>query len=215
MIRFMVAALLLGLTAAYVTLHPPARIDVGRGVLRDVPARFGPWEQQESGLQDGVREQLQADDALLRRYEDRGRSAWLCLVYHQNRRYGAHDPQLCYESQGFVVIAEGRERVDDGTPAGIEARSFVVERRNEPRVVWYWWTTRGFSSGDAGAFRGRLALLGALENRSWGAFVRVESEAPDGDLAAARLRARDFASRVARELPGLFARATQAPTPGS
>jgi hypothetical protein len=49
-------------------------------------------------------------------------------------------------------------------------------------------------------------MLGALENRSWGSFVRVEAEAPDGDLIAANARARDFAARVAHELPGVFAR---------
>lgn len=213
--RFLLAVLLLGSTAAYERLHPPLALDNGRTVLRSVPAQFGPWARRESGLGEGVQEQLQADDVLLRRYEAADQSVWLCLVYHQNRRYGSHDPQLCYESQGFVVTGEGHARVDDGTPAGIPVSTFTVERHKEQRVVWCWWTTQGLSTGDVNAFRGRLALLGAIENRSWGSFVRVESEAPDGDLAAATARVRDFAARVAHVLPGVFARArgTDVPRP--
>ncbi len=210
--RFLVAVLMLAATATYVRLHPPADLAAGRNVLRAVPASFGPWVREESGLQNGVQEELQADDALLRRYEAPGdRSVWLCLVYHQNRRYGSHDPQLCYESQGFVIVEEGRARVDDGTPAGIAVHTFVARRKDEKRVVWYWWTTDGLSTGDASAFRGRLALLGAFENRSWGSFVRVESEAEGGDLDAAAVRVREFSSRVARALPALFSSARATP----
>jgi len=202
---------LLALTALEVHLHPPANLALGRGVLRGVPARFGPWNGTELSFADGVVDELKADDMLLRRYEGAGGTIWLCVVYHQNRRYGAHDPQLCYQSQGFVITREGHARVDDGTPAGLDVDTFVAERKRTPRVVWYWWTTQGLAGGDVGAFRGRMALLGALENRSWGAFVRVESTAPDGNLAAASGRVQDFAGRVARELPTVFAHAVPAP----
>lgn len=208
--RFLIATALLGLTAAYIGMHPPENLAAGQGVLRHVPDRFGTWNRAESGLDDGVQEQLRADDVLLRRYESDGQSCWLCLVYHQNRRYGSHDPQVCYESQGFVVTGEGRATVDDGSPGGIPVNTFVVERHKEPRVVWYWWTTNGLSTADVSRFRGRMSFLGALENRSWGSFVRVEAEAPDGDIAAASARAQAFAALVARELPGVFARANGA-----
>jgi len=58
-----------------------------------------------------------------------------------------------------------------------------------------------------------MALQGALDNRSWGAFVRVESVVERGDDAAAVARIRDFAGRVARELPGVFAEAVRAQAP--
>ncbi len=205
MIRFAAAVLLLGATAAYVLLNPPENLALGRTVLRAIPATFGPWSGSEYSFEDAVVEELQADDLLIRRYEQGGHTVWLCVVYHQNRRYGAHDPHLCYESQGYVLESPGRARVDDGTAHGIEARTFVASRRKERRVVWYWWTTQGMSTADADAFRRRMALMGALENRSWGAFVRVESVAEDGDLAAARERVRDFSHRVAHVLPDVFA----------
>jgi EpsI family protein len=213
--RFALALALLALTAAYVRLHPPVNLAVGRGVLRAVPTGFGSWRGTEMGFGEGVAEDLQADDLLLRRYQDGGRSVWLCLVYHQNRRYGAHDPQVCYESQGFVVTAEGHARVDDGTPGGLAVNTFVAERKGVRRVIWYWWTTQGLSTSDPASFRRRMAMLGALENRSWGSFVRVESVARDGDVPAATSRVREFAALVARELPGVFARATGTARAGS
>lgn len=207
MMRFVTAFVLMALTAAVVVLNPPENLAVGRGVLKQVPATFGPWIGTELSFEDAVVEELQADDILIRRYDDGTQPVWLCIVYHQNRRYGAHDPRLCYESQGFVIEREGRATVDDGTPRGMQVNTFLTERQKRKRVVWYWWTTSGLSTSDVGAFRRHMALTGALDNRSWGAFVRVESVAPDGDLNAARARVEDFAARVAKEMPGVFARA--------
>lgn len=210
--RFLLALLMMGLTAAVVVLNPPVNLALGHGVLKQVPATFGPWMGNELSFEDAVVEELQADDILIRRYENGTQPVWLCIVYHQNRRYGAHDPKLCYESQGFVIEREGKARIDDGSPGRLEINTFLTERQKVKRVVGYWWSTNGLSTNDVGAFRTRMAFAGALDNRSWGAFIRVESVAPDGDLAAARARVEDFAGRVARDLPGVFARAT-APAP--
>ena len=48
-------------------------------------------------------------------------------------------------------------------------------------------------------------MTGALENRSWGAFVRVEALIRDKDEAGALLSLDDFAGRVARDLTPLLA----------
>ncbi|HEV2104654.1 MAG TPA: EpsI family protein [Candidatus Eisenbacteria bacterium] len=203
--RFLAAALLLAATAAYGALHPPENLALGRGVLRAVPAAFGPWNGTELSFEDAVVDELKADDLLIRRYQRGPDVVWLCIVYHQNRRYGAHDPQLCYDSQGYVIDAVGHARVADAPGGPLEVQTFVARRPRDTRLVWYWWTTRGLSTPDADEFRRRLALEGALDNRSWGAFVRVETVARGGDMAAARARVADFAGRVARALPGVFA----------
>jgi EpsI family protein len=203
--RFLLAAALLAATVGYEVMNPPANLSVARGVLRRVPQTFGPWHGTELGFGEAVTEELKADDLLIRRYEDGPRSVWLCLVFHQNKRYGSHDPHLCYESQGFVLQREGRAHIDDGSARGVEVSTFVAERKGRRRIIWYWWTTKGLTTSDAAAFRERMALMGALENRSWGSFVRVESVAGDGDMAAATERVREFATLVARELPAVFA----------
>jgi EpsI family protein len=208
---FLAAAAILAATAGYVVMTPPDRLPDGHGILRNVPHEFGPWRGADAKFEQAVVDELQADDVLIRRYADGDRSVWLCLVYHQNRRYGSHDPLLCYTSQGFEIEQAGRATVDDGSPSGLVVNTCVAGRGADSRVVWYWWTTRGLSTGDAGSFRSRVALLGALDNRSWGAFVRVESVLSDDGVPGASARVREFAGRVAHELPAIFAKAEQAP----
>jgi EpsI family protein len=205
MLRYLTVALLMVATSAYVLLHPPENLAVGRGVLQACPVEFGPWNGAELSFDDAVEEELDADDILIRRYERGGDRVWLCVVYHQNRRYGAHDPRLCYESQGYIVEREGRVRIDDGTTNGLEVNRFVADRPHDRRWVYYWWTTAGLTTPDVDLFRQRLALAGALNNRSWGGFVRVEALVRDGDEARTRASLDDFAARVAARLPKVLA----------
>jgi EpsI family protein len=207
MIRYLAVAAMLVATALYGALHPPVNLAVGRGVLVACPVTFGPWSGAELSFDDAVVEELKADDILIRRYARGDDVVWLCIVYHQNRRYGAHDPHLCYESQGYIVERETRARIPTGPNGGIEVNQFVADRSHDRRLVSYWWTTEGLTTADADAFRRRLALAGALDNRSWGAFVRVEALVRRHDDAAARRVLDDFAARVAVELPGVLARA--------
>jgi EpsI family protein len=196
---------LLAATALYVIAHPPVNLAAGHGVLRACPERFGEWNGTDLSFEDAVVDELKADDLLIRRYV-RGRDrVWLCIVYHQNRRYGAHDPQLCYESQGYLVERPQRHHLDDGTPAGLDVNRFVAERPHDRRLVYYWWTTRDLSTADRDAFRNRMMMSGMMDNRSWGAFVRVEALIRDDPPAATAAALDDFGVRVARALPSLFA----------
>lgn len=202
--RILATALLLAITAGYVLLHPPANLAVGRGALAACPVTLGPWDGTELSFADAVVEELRADDVLIRRYQSPGDVAWLCVVFHQNRRYGAHDPRLCYESQGWEIEKPGRAVIADGTPGGLTVNRFVATRRAEQRLVSYWWLTRDLATDDAAAFRRAMAVSGALENRSWGAFVRVETEIRSGDRDQAARAADDFATRVAHALPAVL-----------
>ena len=200
------------LLAMALLLHPPLNLAIGRGVLSACPRRFGGWNGEDLSFQNAVLEELQADQVLVRRYQDGRDVAWLCIVVHQNRRYGAHDPRVCYESQGYLVGPMTRHHLDDGTPAGLDVNQFGAERPVDRRLVYYWWATPGLATADADAYRERLALRGALDNRSLGAFVRVELlERSGSDSTAARLD--DFAGRVARGMPDVFAQAAGGTAP--
>ncbi|MBI1796590.1 MAG: EpsI family protein [Candidatus Eisenbacteria bacterium] len=197
-----VAALLA--TALYVQLHPPLDLAVGRGALARCPAAFGAWNGTDLSFENAVVEQLAADDLLIRRYRRGDDLVWLCVVYHQNRRLGAHDPRVCYESQGYLVDPATRVTLDAGTER-LTANRFIVQRRDDRRVVYYWYVTDGMNTPDADAFRARMALHGALANRSWGAFVRVEAAVRGRDDDPAQRAARDFAARLVPALRAVLA----------
>jgi EpsI family protein len=206
-VRTLATFVLLAGTAAYVLLHPPVDLAASHGALASCPERFGTWNGSDLTFADAVLDELKADDILVRRYERGQEVTWLTIVYHQNRRYGAHDPQVCYESQGYTVAPLGLRHVADGTAAGLQASVFRASRPHERRLVYYWWATEGLTTTDATSMRRRMALAGALDNRSWGAFVRVEMRVGSGGEAAAFRGLDDFSTRVARELPGVFAAA--------
>ena len=203
--RFLAAVALLGLTAFYVWSHPPLNLAAGHGVLGRCPERFGDWNGTDLSFEDAVVEELKADDVLIRRYVRGGDRVWLCVIYHQNRRYGAHDPQLCYESQGYLVERPTQHHLPEAAPAGLEVNRFIAGRPHDRRLVYYWWTTRELSTSDRDLFRNRMLMSGVLDNRSWGAFVRVEALIRGEDEAGAARALDDFGSRVARALPPLFA----------
>jgi len=204
-VRIVALLALLAATAAYVLLHPPADLAVGRGALAACPTVFGGWNGAELSFSEAVLDQLHADDVLVRRYERGNEVAWLTIVYHQNRRYGSHDPRLCFESQGYRVEPLGLRRVADGSASGHPVSVFRAIRLHERRLVYYWWTTTGLSTTDVGALRQRMAIAGVLDNRSWGAFVRVETRLGAGGEPAASAALDDFTARVARALPAVFA----------
>ena len=204
MMRVIAVCALLALTAAYVFMNPPADLAQGAGALRACPVTFGDWSGTELSFDDAVQEELDADDILIRRYEHEGDVVWLCIVYHQNKRYGAHDPLTCYRSQGYTIENEKRVRIEDGSEAGLEANRFVADRRRDRRLVYYWWSTDGLTTADAGAFRRQMAVTGALSNATWGAFVRVEALARGEDDTRSWERLDEFAAEVARSLPAVF-----------
>jgi len=205
-IRYATAVLLLALTAGYAWFHPPVNLALGGERLAACPIALGAWTGSALSFEDAVVEELRADDLLVRRYERGPDVVWLCVVYHENRRYGAHDPTLCYESQGYIVGERGARQVTgDGPP--LEVNRFVAERSRDRRLVYYWWSTEGLTTTDAEAFRRRMAVTGALENRSWGAFVRVETIVGDEGMEAAAKRLDDFA----REAKSGLARVFEAP----
>ncbi len=214
MIRWLALLVVLAATAVYGWLHPPVNLAAGRGVLKRVPVVLGEWNGTELSFEDAVVEELKADDLLVRRYARGGDVVWLCIVYHQNRRYGAHDPHLCYESQGYRIEREHDARIDDGTASGVPARWFVAQRPRSPRLVAYWWDTAGLRTTDVGAFRRRMAVEGTLDNRSWGAFVRIETPIQNGDEVSASQRVADFGARISTVLPAVF-RADSGAVPGA
>lgn len=195
---------LLAATAAYVLLHPPEDLAAGCGMLRACPVDFDAWSGSELSFEDAVVEELRADDMLVRRYERGGQVVWLTVVHHQSRRYGAHDPRVCYESQGYAVEPLGHRRVGHGEEA-LTVSVFRAVRPRERRLVYYWWVTGGRTTPDAAAMRRLAALAGAVGGRPGGTFVRVETRlGAEGEVAGAEALD-DFSARVARALPGVLA----------
>ncbi len=111
--RIVVVVLLLAGAAAYVHLNPPERITLEAGTLNAFPSALDGWRSVDLAFTEVVYEELEADDTLARRYtNEENESVWFVIVFHQNDRYGAHDPLVCYQSQGWTLIDSGLLRLE-------------------------------------------------------------------------------------------------------
>lgn len=187
------AALLAG-TALYVWFHPPARVVLGTDSLESFPSRMGDWVSEDLEFDDVVYRELEADATLVRRYSrDDGAMVWLVAIFHQNDRYGAHDPVVCYTAHGWKVVERGTLRL--ARRAGdVDAVWIRLSAGAEERLALYWWYTAGdLATGDRDEFMARMASSGILSNTTYGAFIRVSTVIAGGDLASAQARVREFA----------------------
>lgn len=200
-----IVSVLLALTAAYVFLNPPERLALEGRSLAEFPRRLGSWESIDLSFSEVVYDELDADDTLARLYRnDVGDDVWFVIIFHQNERYGAHAPLVCYRSQGWEIRDEGLVRL--AREAGdFDANWILVEKQGQQRLVFFWWYTAGdLATADRDKFMGRMAASGIVSNVTFGAFVRVSTEVIDGGVEEAARIARSFSESAMPHLPGLF-----------
>lgn len=205
-IKVVAVCVLLALTAAYVFLNPPDRLALGGRSLAEFPSSLQSWESIDLSFSEVVYDELDADDTLTRLYRNpAGDDVWFVIIFHQNERYGAHAPLVCYRSQGWEIVEQGLVELDR-EQGEFNANWILVEKAGQQRAVLYWWYTAGdLATADRDRFMGRMAASGIVSNVTFGAFVRISSPVIGGDVEAATALARDFAEAAIPYLPGLFA----------
>ena len=68
-----------------------------------------------------------------------GRLVNLVVVYHQNDRWGAHDPTVCYKSQGWELVEKPHDVTIPHNNGSIEVKRFIVTRGGISSLVYYCW----------------------------------------------------------------------------
>jgi len=77
---------------------------------------------------------------LIRDYINKhGKKVTLTLVYHKNNRWGAHNPIVCYKSQGWK-IDEAVKVIKIGTAENtLYVNRFIVDKAGTKKIVYYYW----------------------------------------------------------------------------
>lgn len=165
---------LLAALAGYVLAFPPG--EVGVTYLDQCPMQLAGLPGTDLDLEQTVLDDLRPDGILSRRYDrPDGVPVWLVIVYFENARTRAHDPQLCYRSQGFQVTDLPELPVDTALGT-IPLQVFEAKRGARTEKVSHFWYTAGQTAiGEMQAFRDNMFLQGLLKNRSFGAFVRIST----------------------------------------
>jgi len=204
-VKVAAAVALLGAAALYVRMNPPQRLTLGEESLAAFPATVGDWRSEDLEFEDAVYQELEADATLVRRYtRDDGATVWFVVVFHQNDRYGAHDPVVCYTAHGWKVTDRGTLPLRRAA-GGIDAQWIRLRAGDAERLALYWWYTAGdLATGDRDEFMARMASSGIRSNTTFGAFMRVSAVVENGDLAAAQALAREFAEAALPHLSEVF-----------
>lgn len=202
--RAMIATSLvvLGLLAGYVVLLPPSRASATR--LELCPREILGLSGTDTPAEQRVLDDLAPDALLMRTYQaPDSPPVWLVIVYHENARLGAHDPRLCYRSQGFMLQELPAETLETGL-GPVPVQRFLATRGTRiERVSYFWYTSGERAMAEVKAFRDDMFFQGLRSNRSFGAFVRV-STVVGADPGSAEALVDGFITMVAPVLPRIF-----------
>jgi EpsI family protein len=188
--------------AAYMLLYPPQKISGTQ--LDSCPMELAGYPGTVLGLDQAVLDDLDPDDYLLRRYDrPDGLPIWVVIIYFQNARLGAHDPELCYRSQGYQVTRVAPLAV--ATARGpLTYHSFLARKGPRDELVRvFWYTAGGRTLDEVKGWRDSMFFQGLKSNRSFGAFVRISTLEGDDPRAAKEALDRVMQD-LAPRLPGFF-----------
>jgi EpsI family protein len=112
---------------------------------RDFPREIGDWKYKcDIVMNEAGYKALNPQALIFREYvNNRGESIVLAVVYHENQRWGAHDVEVCYTSQGWKTIKTdglSTQRVKLRT-IPITVNKMEFENLKEKKTVVYWWFT--------------------------------------------------------------------------
>jgi EpsI family protein len=173
--------------------------------LTAFPAQLGGWTKlMDDPTTPWILAVSKADRLLSRFYlrEPGKPSAHLLVAWYSSQRGGdrqPHQPRMCLQGSGWVPETESM--VELRTPAGtVNAKRYIIARRNETSALYYWYQTPRRATGDEWASKYWLSIDAARDRRSDGALVRVVVPALSGNSAEAMESAAEFARVVYPEL---------------
>jgi EpsI family protein len=201
-LRFVVAAGLIALTAILLEARGRTELVPSRLPLSSFPAQLGDWRGQDIPLDKETLDVLGAGDFLVRNYraqDPRLPDVDLFLAYFPSQRTGdtIHSPKNCLPGAGWTPEKNDRVTISLAGHSSFPANRYVISKGAARKLVlyWYWAHDRGVASEYWAKFY--LVKDAIRMNRSDGALVRITADMLRGETAdAAELRLLPFTSDV-------------------
>jgi len=203
-----VAVILIFIVAAVYLdfIYSPKDRSYVAGRLKEFPAELEKLKfVRDINMNKKVVTTLDPSSLIFREYETQsGRKIWLCIVYHENERWGAHDPQVCYKSQGWDLVDYGgssettQYHID---VTGVDINQFYVKKGDVEEVVFYWWfgsKKRQMTSRLEQMMY--LAINGLLYGYNDSGFIRISTIIDGHNEKESIDEAIDFAEYVSSEI---------------
>lgn len=202
LLRFVIAAVLIGVTALLLEARGRNENIPGHTPLSAFPDQLGGWTGTDIPLDKDTLAILGAGDFMDRVYQDasgKQPALDLFLAYFASQRAGdtIHSPQHCLPGAGWNP--EQKQIITLALPghAPFPANRYVIAKGDSHRLVlyWYWAHDRGVASEYWAKY---YLVKDAIQmNRSDGALVRITMPMLPGESAdAAQARIQPFAAQV-------------------
>ena len=179
---------------SYTVGYKPRRVSSETQLL-NIPNQIANWHKvRDLTISQDTYTALEPDSLVMRDYSNaKGDSLLLCIVYHKNKRWGAHNPQVCYKSQGWQVTDTKARVIKTLGDEDFEVNEFVISKNNEKRIVTYWWYTSGKRQMSSRLkHMTYMCLSGLIYGYIESGFVRVSTHVSLNNFKASRERTDDF-----------------------
>ncbi len=189
--RFLIAAVLLAVTAIFLQARSRNELVPVRQPLKAFPQQLGEWTGTDVAI-----------PFLLRVYQDdsgRNPDVDLFLAYFSSQRAGdtIHSPKNCLPGAGWSPIEASRISISSPGRVHFPANRYIIAKGTERQLVlyWYWAHDRAVASEYLAKFY--LVADSIRMNRSDGSLVRVTTPLRSEESADAALdRLLAFAGKV-------------------
>ncbi len=144
---------------------------------------------------------LRPDALISREYEDtEGRRIFVFAQFHGTNRWGAHQPEVCFTSQGWNIEYEQLSGTVEQTLPGtsVSANRFLAKKGAEKQIVLYWW----FSSNNYQTASRTRQMLDSLKTQiltgkgGGNGFIEVATAVNPGTEGEDEERLRRFAATL-------------------
>ena len=98
----------------------------------------------------------------------------LVIVYHHNHRWGAHDPNICYASQGWKFVGdENNIKMLKCHDQHFYVNEFEIQKGSNRQIVYYYWFSSNLITESREKQLFAMIINGILNDYTESGFVRI------------------------------------------
>jgi len=151
-----------------------------------VPMQMGNWRGEDAGPLDETSQEMLHPDAYMGRLYTREDGYPVEIVAVVGRaKETFHSPGFCLLGGGWNIIRKGRRQLEVGRDGSVTVNEFWLQRRDEQRLVFYWYASHEEMTPSWVVFQYRLLRNRLVRRPAGGMLVRVTAPAAMGDDAGA------------------------------
>jgi len=206
-LRFILAAVLLAVTAGFLQVRNHAEVIPQHLPLSSFPQQLQDWSGTDIPISQEVLDVLGAGDFLLRVYRKPQQASEpyvdLFVAYFPSQRAGdtIHSPKHCLPGAGWLPVESSRIQISLPGTEPFPANRYVIAKGPDRQLVLYWYLAHGRSVASEYWAKFYLVADSMRLNRSDGSLIRVTTALRADETAdAAQQRLLSFASNVVPQI---------------